>query len=326
MPTAATLTVSLGACMPRPSTCRGRMVNAAPVPATVLTNRRRVMSVMVLALPCRSDANGAGIIPVSKLIKPLTKAPSKRLHSLPGMTHEGRSAARAFLASFLVLFLEVALIRWMPAYVRLLAYFSNFILLASFLGIGIGCLLAARRFTLFRWFPRRMAAVVAAVYFFRLEVAVADARQHLLHERDAPRKSSRSRARCCCRCCSSIVAALFATQLSGWARDGGASAARRLHRQHRRQPRRRRRRSRCISWLELPPVVWFGVAFARRCRSSPAPNRTARGRVAGTAHGLPRHRAARRQPRPHPRDGPRRALVPVLQDHGHPAGGEPSSR
>ena len=50
---------------------------------------------------------------------------------------------RIFLASFLVLFLEVVLIRWMPAYVRLLAYFSNFILLASFLGIGIGCLLAS---------------------------------------------------------------------------------------------------------------------------------------------------------------------------------------
>ena len=77
------------------------------------------------------------------------------------MTHEGRSAARAFLASFLVLFLEVALIRWMPAYVRLLAYFSNFILLASFLGIGIGCLLASRRFTLFDGFPLAMAAVVA---------------------------------------------------------------------------------------------------------------------------------------------------------------------
>jgi hypothetical protein len=47
-----------------------------------------------------------------------------------------------FVSSFLVLFLETALIRWMPAYVRLLAYFSNFILLASFLGIGVGCLLA----------------------------------------------------------------------------------------------------------------------------------------------------------------------------------------
>ena len=50
-----------------------------------------------------------------------------------------------FLSSFLVLFLEIALIRWMPAYVRLLAYFSNFILLATFLGGGLGCLLANRR-------------------------------------------------------------------------------------------------------------------------------------------------------------------------------------
>ena len=48
---------------------------------------------------------------------------------------------RIFLSSFLILFLEVALIRWLPAQIRLLSYFSNFILLAAFLGIGIGSLL-----------------------------------------------------------------------------------------------------------------------------------------------------------------------------------------
>jgi SAM-dependent methyltransferase len=79
--------------------------------------------------------------------------------------------ARLFLISFLVLFLEVALIRWMPAYVRLLSYFSNFILLASFLGIGIGCLLTRTR-SLFVWFPAVQALVIGAVYFLRLEVAV----------------------------------------------------------------------------------------------------------------------------------------------------------
>ena len=57
------------------------------------------------------------------------------------MSGDGMRRARTFLASFLVLFLEIALIRWMPAYIRLLSYFSNFILLASFLGIGLGCLL-----------------------------------------------------------------------------------------------------------------------------------------------------------------------------------------
>ena len=88
------------------------------------------------------------------------------------MTFTASRGARVFLASFLVLFLEVALIRWMPAYIRLLAYFSNFILLASFLGIGVGCLLAPSRWRLFAWFPLLQAVVIAAVYFFRLEVAV----------------------------------------------------------------------------------------------------------------------------------------------------------
>src|SRR5687767_10728847 len=100
------------------------------------------------------------------------------------MVERTRGAAwPLFLISFLVLFLEVALIRWMPAYIRLLAYFSNFILLASFLGIGVGCLLAgqpdggatSRRIRLFTFFPALVAAVIAAVYFFRLEIAVPTA-------------------------------------------------------------------------------------------------------------------------------------------------------
>ena len=81
-------------------------------------------------------------------------------------------ALRVFLSSFLVLFVEVALIRWMPAYIRLLAYFSNFILLAAFLGIGVGALLAVTRARLFAWFPVVLFALVAIVYFFRLEVTV----------------------------------------------------------------------------------------------------------------------------------------------------------
>src|SRR5262245_63870530 len=91
------------------------------------------------------------------------------------MIRRGSPGFRTFLASFLVLFLEVALIRWMPAYIRLLAYFSNFILLASFLGIGVGCLLASARVRLFPWFPVLLTAVVLAVQMFRLEVAVPTA-------------------------------------------------------------------------------------------------------------------------------------------------------
>ncbi|HOG29363.1 MAG TPA: hypothetical protein PLN93_10350 [Vicinamibacterales bacterium] len=79
---------------------------------------------------------------------------------------------RIFLASFLVLFLEVALIRWLPAQIRLLSYFSNFILLAAFLGIGIGSLLGRAARSLFAWYPALQLLLVAVVYFFRLEVRI----------------------------------------------------------------------------------------------------------------------------------------------------------
>lgn len=52
------------------------------------------------------------------------------------------SRTRLLLASFLMLFLELALIRWSGAEVVHLSYFSNFVLLGSFLGIGLGFLRA----------------------------------------------------------------------------------------------------------------------------------------------------------------------------------------
>jgi predicted membrane-bound spermidine synthase len=79
---------------------------------------------------------------------------------------------RIFLSSFLVLFLEVALIRWLPAQIRLLSYFSNFILLAAFLGIGLGALLGRMRRSLFAWYPLLQLAVVVVVSVFRLEVRI----------------------------------------------------------------------------------------------------------------------------------------------------------
>ncbi len=57
---------------------------------------------------------------------------------------------RIFLLSFAMLFFELLCIRWLPSYIRFLSYFNNFILFASFLGIGLGMLTARRkRF----WFP-----------------------------------------------------------------------------------------------------------------------------------------------------------------------------
>lgn len=52
--------------------------------------------------------------------------------------------ARLLLSSALMLFLELALIRWLGANIVHLSYFSNFVLMGSFLGIGLGFLRAAR--------------------------------------------------------------------------------------------------------------------------------------------------------------------------------------
>ncbi len=58
---------------------------------------------------------------------------------------------RLVLLSFLMLFVELALIRFAGENVIYLSYFSNFVLLGSFLGIGVGFLRARARTDLFPW-------------------------------------------------------------------------------------------------------------------------------------------------------------------------------
>jgi spermine/spermidine synthase len=61
--------------------------------------------------------------------------------------------ARLFLTSATILFVELLLIRWIPANVTYVGYFRNFLLMASFLGIGAGILYGrdprAKRLSLF---------------------------------------------------------------------------------------------------------------------------------------------------------------------------------
>ncbi len=62
-------------------------------------------------------------------------------------------AFRLVLVSFLGLYFELTLIRWIPTQVRLLAYFTNFVLIAALLGLGVGMLLAVRKPRLVAFFP-----------------------------------------------------------------------------------------------------------------------------------------------------------------------------
>lgn len=80
---------------------------------------------------------------------------------------------RIFLVSFTLLFFELLCIRWIPAYVRYLSYFTNFILLASFLGMGLGILAARRPNFRFPPFPVLVLALAAVVALNRFELNIA---------------------------------------------------------------------------------------------------------------------------------------------------------
>lgn len=74
---------------------------------------------------------------------------------------------KLFLVSFLSLFLELLIIRWVPSHMRVMAYYGNLMLLSSFLGLGCGTLLSRRSQRLFRWFPLALLLLVAAVFFLK---------------------------------------------------------------------------------------------------------------------------------------------------------------
>ena len=149
----------------------------------------------------------------------------------------------------------------MPAHIRLLAYFSNFILLASFLGIGIGCLLAPSRTRLFGWFPVLVTAVVTAVHLFRLEVGVP-ATGSIYFSSGTADPVVLVESTTLLPVLFVIVAALFTTLAERMGREmatlppltsymanlAGSLAGVALFA--------------VMSWQELPPPVWFGVAFA----------------------------------------------------------------
>jgi hypothetical protein len=86
------------------------------------------------------------------------------------------SRVRLVALSFVMLFVELALIRWTAENNLHLAYLTNFVLLASFLGIGLGFLRAQREPDIFRWVPVALALLVAFVLLFPVHVRLEDGR------------------------------------------------------------------------------------------------------------------------------------------------------
>jgi hypothetical protein len=68
-----------------------------------------------------------------------------------------------------MLFVELGLIRWSGSYVVYLAFFTNFVLLASFLGVGVGFLRARSSRDLFGWAPAAIAVFLLFIAVFPVE-------------------------------------------------------------------------------------------------------------------------------------------------------------
>jgi SAM-dependent methyltransferase len=76
-------------------------------------------------------------------------------------------ALNLFLVGFLVLFLELACIRWFAAHVVFLQFFTNVVLIASFLGMSCGCLAARQSRDWLSSFPMiALGTVIAALATF----------------------------------------------------------------------------------------------------------------------------------------------------------------
>lgn len=80
------------------------------------------------------------------------------------------TAVRLVTASALMLFLELALIRWLGSNVVHLSYFSNFVLLGSFLGIGAGFLISRKDWSIWPISLPLLTVLVIGVFRFPITI------------------------------------------------------------------------------------------------------------------------------------------------------------
>ena len=83
------------------------------------------------------------------------------------MSEDRTTALRLGLATFAILALELSIIRWMAQQVRIFAYLSNFLLMASFLGMGLGVAIGRRMPRLFHFTLPSLAALSVLLAYSR---------------------------------------------------------------------------------------------------------------------------------------------------------------
>src|SRR5262249_10547778 len=100
-----------------------------------------------------------------------------------------RNALMLFLASFLALYFELVVIRYLSTEIRVFAYLKNLALVASFFGIGLGMILADPRRTKKNLFPLFASVLFLSAAFaskLRLTHLLVPGSQYETFSRSAP--------------------------------------------------------------------------------------------------------------------------------------------
>jgi len=93
------------------------------------------------------------------------------MNSNPTAASETSAKRELFIASAVFLFAELVFIRWFPAQVLFLTFFTNTVLLASFIGLSLGCLAARSKRDYLSWTPALLLCCIgtaAAMEWLRL--------------------------------------------------------------------------------------------------------------------------------------------------------------
>lgn len=103
---------------------------------------------------------------------PLNAAPSTEIFAPAGSEAASARTAiiRLVLGSSVMLFIELALIRWLGSNVLHLSYFTNFVLLGSFLGIGAGFMISRKRWSILPLSCLLLMLLVLAVHLFPVAI------------------------------------------------------------------------------------------------------------------------------------------------------------
>jgi len=108
-----------------------------------------------------------------------TESPVLSLSQSTDLDVRWKLGLELFCLSFVALFLELMVIRWSPAVVRLIAYYANLILISSFLGLGVGAIVGKKRKSLFGWLPALLLISVIwllVAHFITLPTTASESR------------------------------------------------------------------------------------------------------------------------------------------------------